>query len=131
MLKNLKQTYYMCGAALITGIIMTGDAHAQQKEVNDIAKNIVDNIESIPGLLSAISYLFGIVLAVLGMLKIKDHVENPSNTPLKDGAIRLATGGGLFALPIVYDSVETLVNAGETEFGQTNAQLDAASWNME
>ncbi len=70
-----------------------------------IAENIIESIEALPGLLTGLSYLLGLMLGVLGVLKIKDHVENPSQTPLKDGAIRLASGGALFALPIVYESM--------------------------
>ena len=56
--------------------------------------------------------MIGILLGVLGILKIKDHVENPANAPLAHGAIRLAAGGGLLALPIVYEAMQTTVGAG-------------------
>jgi len=39
-------------------------------------------------------------------LKIKDHVENPSQTPLQHGAIRLLAGGGLLALPVIFAAME-------------------------
>jgi len=58
--------------------------------------------------------MFGILLGVLGVLKIKDHVENPGNTPLKDGAIRLAAGGGLLALPIIYSAMQNTIGQGES-----------------
>nr|MBP7722755.1 hypothetical protein [Alphaproteobacteria bacterium] len=64
------------------------------------------------GLLAALSYLFGILLAVLGIMKIKDHVENPSQTHLKDGAIRLLAGGALFAIPIVSEAMFSTVGVG-------------------
>lgn len=102
--------------ALVAGV---QDAHAgggggavgnaPGADFSDIATNIITSIASLPGLLSGVAYMFGILLAVLGILKIKDHVENPGNTPLKDGAIRLAAGGALFALPIVYDAAYTTI----------------------
>ncbi len=49
---------------------------------------------------------------VLGILKIKDHVENPSQTKLQDGAIRLVAGGGLFALPIVFEAMQGSIGDG-------------------
>jgi hypothetical protein len=67
------------------------------------------SIATIPGLISGVSYMMGILLGVLGILKIKDHVENPGQTPLQQGAIRLAAGGGLFALPIVYEAMRTTI----------------------
>ena len=82
-------------------------AFAGTTEINDIAQNMVTSTQDLPGLVAALSYLLGLLLGVLGVLKIKDHVENPTQTPLRVGVIRLLIGGTLFALPIVY---ETLLN---------------------
>jgi hypothetical protein len=92
----------------------SANAAATNKNFNDIASNITTGIETLPGLVSAICYMMGLLFAVLGMLKIKDHVENPSQTQLKDGAIRLAVGGGLFAIPIVSAAMQDLINGGNT-----------------
>jgi len=54
-------------------------------------------------------------MVLLGILKIKDHVENPSQTPLQHGAIRLTAGGGLFALPIVYEAMQNTIGSGGNE----------------
>ena len=76
---------------------------------NTIARNINNSIDEIPGLISSLSYILGTLLGVLGILKVKDHVENPQQTELKHGAIRLAAGGALFALPIVYEAMQTTI----------------------
>lgn len=76
---------------------------------SSIARNIAGSIENLPSLVAGLGYLFGILLGVLGVLKLKDHVENPGQTPLKDGAIRLAAGGALFALPMVYESMTNTI----------------------
>src|SRR5262249_4539614 len=98
------------------GMIASGApqaAHAADS-FSTISANISKSIQDLPGLLSALSYLFGILLAVLGIMKIKDHVENPSQTPLKDGAIRLLAGGALFPIPITSDARFNTVGAGGT-----------------
>jgi hypothetical protein len=101
----------MCAALTASIVLSGGEAHANN--FSSIAKNITTSVADVPGLLTGLAYLFGILIGVLGILKIKDHVENPQQTPLKDGAIRLAAGGGLFALPIVYESMfETVGNGG-------------------
>lgn len=104
----------MTGAAFVMGTLSSSDAQAGQS-FNNIGSNITTGIASLPGLLTAISYIMGLIFAVLGVLKIKDHVENPSQTQLKDGAIRLAVGGSLFALPIITQSMQDLINAGNTD----------------
>lgn len=120
-----KKTLHVVGAFAAVMVMSTAQAHAAAAggatNFGTIAENIVNSIASLPSLLSALAYMFGILLGVLGILKIKDHVENPGQTPLKDGAIRLAAGGGLFALPIVYDAMLTTV--GTTGSGDVAATL--------
>lgn len=114
MIKLINRQSLQVSAAVTAGMMAaSGSAHANN--FSSISKNIVTSIEGIPGLLTGLAYMFGILLGVLGVLKIKDHVENPGNTPLKDGAIRLAAGGALFALPIIYQaSLETIGSKGKT-----------------
>lgn len=107
-----KKTYYMAGAAMTLGMISSAQEANAANNFSTIAENIAASVGSLPGLISALAYLFGTLIGVLGIMKIKDHVENPTQTPLKDGAIRLAAGGGLFALPIIYDSMFTTVDQG-------------------
>lgn len=103
------------GAAFVMGTLTSFDANAATgNSFNNIGSNVTAGIASLPGLLTAVSYVMGLIFAVLGILKIKDHVENPSQTHLKDGAIRLAVGGGLFALPIITQSMQELIGEGAT-----------------
>ncbi len=112
----IKKSYYKMGAAMTLGMTVgaSGSASAGGNNFSNIATNIAASIADLPGLLSALAYMFGILIGVLGIMKIKDHVENPSQTPLKDGAIRLAAGGALFALPIIYDAMFTTIGTGTT-----------------
>jgi hypothetical protein len=82
--------------------------------VNDLSRNIVRSAEGLPGIIAAACYLLGILLGVLGIFKIKDHVENPSQTPLRTGIIRLIAGGALFALPAIYNSVFATISGGSS-----------------
>lgn len=111
MMKKTNKTYTRMGAALMTGLVVGSSTQAYANTFSNISQNIVESVQDVPGLLTGLSYLFGILIGVLGIMKIKDHVENPGQTPLKDGAIRLAAGGGLFALPIVYDAMLNTVGA--------------------
>jgi len=109
MTKKFKQKMMVASAASFMGMVSgVEQSHAGQSFV-DIVSNMEASIQTIPGLISGVSYMMGILLGVLGILKIKDHVENPGQTPLQQGAIRLAAGGGLFALPIVYEAMRTTI----------------------
>ena len=94
--------------AFATGITSTGEGF------QNVTANLTASLQDITGLISAICYITGLGLALLGVLKIKDHVENPTQTPLKDGAIRLLVGGALFSLPMLMEVMSTAFgNNGE------------------
>lgn len=133
MFKKAKTSYYKMGAAMTVGVMASsgqafaGGGGGGANNFGSIAGNITQSIASLPGLVAAISYLAGLLLAVLGVMKIKDHVENPSQTPLKDGAIRLLAGGMLFGLPILLEAMtETLT--GGSGAGASAAALQAVSF---
>jgi hypothetical protein len=111
---KFKKTYYKLGAMMTLGVItnFSDTAMAAGNDFSKISRNITTSIQDIPGFLSAISYMIGVGLGVLGILKIKAHVEGPQNAKLQDGVIRLAAGGALFALPIVYEAMFTTVGEG-------------------
>lgn len=113
--KKLNRLTAYTSASVVTGLMFSKDAHAAPASGNtftSISKTITEQIGGLPGFITAISYIMGVMFAVLGILKIKDHVENPSNTPLKEGAIRLAVGGGLFTVPLITEAMQNLVGTG-------------------
>jgi len=132
MFNKTKTSYYKLGAAMTAGMLMTSSsAHAAAAGGNNfgsIASNMTGSVSEIPGLLTALAYLFGILLGALGVMKIKDHVENPTQTPLKDGAIRLAAGGALFALPIVLEAMAETIDTGAASGSASGASLYSVSF---
>lgn len=116
--------YYKVGVSFTLGMLsISSSAHAgggggggaDGSSANTIAETLTDSISQLPSLISALSYLAGITLGTLGVLKVKDHVENPQQTPLKEGAIRLATGGALLALPTIFSAMVTAIGDTPTE----------------
>lgn len=92
-------------------VLIGFDAFAGTSDINDIAYNAEASVSALPGLVSALSYALGLLLGVLAVLKFKEHVENPQQTPLRTPIIRLLAGGALMALPIVYEAArETIGN---------------------
>lgn len=127
MFKFINRKTTQAAAGVYIGITFGAtDAHAGGQDFSTIAENIITSIEDLPSLLTGVSYMLGILLGTLGILKIKDHVENPSNAKLQEGAIRLAAGGGLFALPIVIEAMQTTIGDGA---GVPNVQVDAIQFN--
>ena len=126
MLKLINKTSLKAASAVYIGMTFGAqDAHAGGgNDFSQIAQNLITSIQDLPSLLTGLSYLMGIVLGVLGILKIKDHVEDPKSAPLEQGAIRLAAGGALFALPIVFEAMQTTVGDGNAPVTPTIKQVE-------
>ena len=80
-------------------------------------------MSTVPGFFTAIAYVLGLLLGAGAVFKIKEHVEDPSRTPLKDGVVRLIVGGLLFAIPSVYLALSNAVN-GDTGLFDIGAILN-------
>ncbi|MFK7838808.1 MAG: hypothetical protein AB8B83_00620 [Bdellovibrionales bacterium] len=109
------QSLKIQAAFLVMMIAGARDSYAAGNNFSDIANNITGSIEELPGLISGFAYLVGLLMGALGIMKIKDHVENPTQTPMKDGAVRLAAGGALFGLPIVFESMLNTIGTSGTQ----------------
>ena len=128
MTKLIRNKSLQMSAAFVAGYMMTSTtAHANN--FSSIASNMATSISSLPTLLAALSYMFGILLGVLGIMKIKDHVENPGQEPLKNGAIRLAAGGALLALPIIFEAMlETSGSGAGASAASVSLVTDGLTW---
>ena len=107
----------LAAAATMAFMLGSSDAYAG-KGFGTITKNINTSTSDIPSLVSTVAYIGGVGLGVLGVLKLKAHVDNPQ-TPLKDGLVRLGAGGALLALPALYTAMTETIGDGTTMTGPT------------
>lgn len=126
MTNLLKKSYYTVGAACTMTMLSfkSGIVLAQSNNFSTISGNITTSLSDIPGLISVLSMIMGLVVGVLGIFKIKDHVEDPNQTELKDGAIKLAAGGSLLSLPFIYDVIINNITAGTAGTAPDAIQLN-------
>jgi hypothetical protein len=122
-----KSSGFKVGSAAFWGVlvfafsIMASPAFAGT-DVDDVSKNIIKSAENLPGLLTVLSYLLALLLGVTGVLKLKEHVENPSQAPLRTAIIRFIIGGALLALPMIYEAMLFSINGGATTTFTAGAQ---------
>ena len=111
-MKKLKNLPHKLAAVATVGFMMgTTDAFAGAG-FTGVTANITNSTSTLPNLISTVSYIGGLGLGVAGVLKLKGHVDNPGNVPLKDGLVRLGAGGGLLALPFVLQSMTETIGTG-------------------
>lgn len=127
MKKLYKNSSHICKLfSVFSGVVLTalfwgGHAYAQVSTASDIAENITDSSAQLPGLVSVMAYLLAILFAVMGVLKLKDHVESPQQNPLREALIRFAAGGALFALPMMTEvMLNSFTGGGANSFDPTS-----------
>lgn len=73
--------------------------------LGDVANNITKSMSGLAKLITAASYVAGIGFAMMGMLKLKAHKDNPVQVPLGQPIVLLVIAVGLIFLP-------NLINTG-------------------
>lgn len=110
----MKHLHTKLAAALTAGALMgLGTAEAGSNNFSTVSDNIVSSAENLPNLISTVAYIGGCGLGVAGVFKLKQHVDNPGQTPMKDGLVRLGAGGGLLALPFMTEAMTNTVSGGQ------------------
>jgi hypothetical protein len=80
--------------------------------MNDVTTNITNASAGMPNMISIVAYIAGLAMGVFGLMKIKEHVDNPGQAKLKDGIIRLGVGGALLALPFILNVMTNSLSNG-------------------
>ncbi len=103
-------------AALATTVVLmgSGEAFAAAVDFRNVSSNIVNSSSTLPNLISTVAYIGGIGLGLAGVFKLKQHVDNPGQHPMKDGLVRLGAGGGLLALPFLATVMTGTVQGADT-----------------
>lgn len=126
----LKHDRRVCGLSGLKGLksgiaiaLIVAIAHPALAEsstdFSTMSGNIVESVSDVPGVISGLSYLLGIILGVMAIIKIRYHVEDPRSTPLREPLVRALAAGALFALPDVYEAVQTTIDGGVLADGIT------------
>jgi len=102
------------------------DAHAN--DFTNVTQNITDSSADLPNLLATVAYVGGAGLGIAGIYKLKQHVDAPQQTPMKDGLVRLGAGGGLLALPIVLEAMSETIGSGGTTPTETLTGVNTMSF---
>ncbi len=97
-------------------------ASSSGTSLNDVTRNVTGVMDGVPGLLSSLSYIIGMGMAFVGALRVKDHYDNPTQTPLRDGTIQLITGVSLFLIPLIFELVQNTMAVSETVVGPSQLE---------
>jgi hypothetical protein len=119
-------------AALATIGMMAGssaDAFAGTATTfRTMSQNIIQASGSFQSLISTVCWIGGAGLGVAGIFKLKQHVDNPGQTAMKDGLIRIGAGGGLLAFPFIQSAMQGSISNGNlNKINAANLQIDSVT----
>lgn len=81
-------------------------------QISDVLCNVMASTSTLPGFITAIGYLSGLILAISALFKLKDHVLDPRQTPLSDSMKRFVAGGAFFTIPLITEATQNLLTDG-------------------
>lgn len=125
-----KITHKLAAAATMGMIAGSAtDAHAQTATTfADMVKNILLASSGFHNLISVVCWIGGAGLGVAGIFKLKNHVDNPGQTPMKDGLVRLGCGGALLAFPFIMQAMQGSISNGSMQkINASSLQMDSVT----
>lgn len=127
----MKHLHTKLAAVLTAGALVgMGTAEAGSSNFSTVADNITESATKLPDLISTVAYIGGCGLGVAGVFKLKNHVDNPGQTPMKDGLVRLGAGGGLLALPFLTQAMSNSIQGdGSEAIDPTKVQIKPLQFN--
>jgi hypothetical protein len=126
-MKRSKLSHKLAAAAT-AGALMADSIDARAATNSDLttaANNVVTAVSGTVALISTLAYIAGAGLALAGIFKLKQHVDNPAQAPMKDALIRLACGGMFLALPFIMRIMQGSISNGD------NATADVQGLKLE
>lgn len=94
------QRVYFTHFTVITGALLLLSVHAHAGvNVGTVMDNVTTNTGTIPTLFTSLSYVTGVGFTIMGLIKMRDYVDNPSQNFMKDALARLGIGAALILLP--------------------------------
>lgn len=118
--KNMTNVFKILTVAVFSAVFLhANDAFAGQS-LGAVINNVIVSSRNVPSLFAGFSYLFGLVLGIMGILKLKEHVEAPNQVPIWDPIKRFIAGGAFFSLPYMTGVVFQTLTGGDTAVLQAN-----------
>jgi hypothetical protein len=110
---------------MIAGSVSAADAATTFK---DMSANIITASSGFNNLISVVCWIGGAGLGVAGIFKLKMHVDNPGQTPMKDGLVRIGCGGALLAFPFIQQAMQGSISNGSlNKINASSLQMDSVT----
>ena len=107
----MKKTLVTLSLAALALVVMPTVAYAAGAgALSNSISTVGKNIAQVPVLINYAAYIMGFALTTAGIVKLKNHVDNPGQNSIKDGLGRLMAGVLLISVPFLLDMVRNSSN---------------------
>ncbi|MBI1273803.1 MAG: hypothetical protein GC131_06945 [Alphaproteobacteria bacterium] len=85
--------------AVTLGMAFPEISLAQVTDLSGFANQTQTQMGTVPGIITMILFVVGVLFVGLGIIDLKKHADNPNGTPLKNGIAKTLAGGAMVGLP--------------------------------
>ena len=106
----------LCGYfSTLAGLFLISTmAQASAENLGAVATDITSSLSGVATLITAGSYVAGVCFALMGMLKLKAHKDQPQQVPLSQPLVLLIIAAGLVFLPSLIKTAGATIFKGGT-----------------
>ncbi len=130
MIEKIKHNNLVFSSFVTVAFLQSSLAYAQNcgattSNLAEITQELDCEISTVPTLLRSVCYIMGIGFTIAGLLKLKEYVDDPNRSFMKDALIRLGVGAMLIFLPwVIVTSAATFGAEGlQTEPGRQDLSV--------
>lgn len=99
-------------------------AGAMAETIGTVASSVTTSLSSVATMLGAASYVIGTGMFMVAIFQLKQHKENPTQTPLSKPMLFFIVAAGLLYLPTLMGVTSgTLFGSGATTAGVSGSKL--------
>ena len=117
--------HFSLGVSLLaTTAFLAAGARAQVANIGDVAAGLQSQAGDVADLIGAAAFILGIALAIAGLLKFRQHSQNPN-----DPSARLSTAFTLIFVGAALVAIPTTLGVGVGSLfgsGATNVSVDGS-----
>lgn len=107
--------------AILLLLALPSESFAQAASLADVGVDLVEQTQSIPNLYWAAAYVLGFGFTIAGLIKMRDYVDSPADSPMKDALVRLAVGAALLITPFIVNISAGTYGGVQSEFYEVQA----------
>lgn len=108
----------------VSDALFAGTTSAPEGSVGAISNTVRSSMQNVAALITAVSYVAGIGFAMMGLLKLKAHKDNPTQVPLSQPMTLLVIAAGLVFLPSLIKSAGATIWGDKSSLAGTSGAGD-------